>query len=90
MHHLSAPTQLHLIPFRKSEHLTKQSFANACSSYLNASFYGYLKFFTDGSKDPKGQSGIGIYIPEFEKGYGYRVGDFISILNRDGHNNNRS
>ena len=74
----------------KSEHLTKQSFANACSSYLNTSFDGYLNIFTDGSKDPKGQCGIGIYIPEFEKGYGYRVGDFISILNRDGHNNHRS
>ena len=63
----------------KSKHLNKQSFAQACLSYLNTSFYGYLKIFTDGSKDPKGQGGIGICIPEFEKGYGYRVSDFLSV-----------
>ena len=63
----------------KSEHVTKHRFAQACLSYLNTSYYGYLKIFTDGSKDPKGQCGIGIYIPEFEKGYGYRVSDFLSV-----------
>jgi len=37
----------------------------------------------------KGQCGIGIYIPEFDKRYGYRVSDFsISVLNRHDCNNN--
>ena len=63
----------------KSEHVTKHRFAQACLSYLNTSFYGYLKIFTDGSKYPKGPCGIVIYIPEFEKGYGYRVSDFLSV-----------
>ena len=53
--------------------------AKFCSSLLSTSYYGYLKIFTDGSKDPKGQCDIGIYIPEFEKGYGYRVSDFLSV-----------
>ena len=69
---------IHLLT-AKSEHLTKQSFAQACLSYLNTSFNGYMKIFTDGSKDPKGQGGIGIYITEFEKGYGYKVSDFLSV-----------
>jgi len=38
-----------------------------------------LEIFTDGSKESNGHCGIGIYIPEFGKRYGYRVSDHLSV-----------
>ena len=36
--------------------------------------------FTDGSKDiQNGHCGIGIYIPEFNQTYGYRLRNFVSV-----------
>lgn len=64
----------------KKEYPNEQSFAAYCQRYLETSFYGYVKIYTDGSKDPQnGHCGIGIYVPEFNKREGYRLNNFLSV-----------
>jgi len=46
---------------------------------ITLSKYFIFRYFTDGSKESKGHCGVGIYIPEFGKRYGYRVSDHLSV-----------
>lgn len=64
----------------KEDHPNDDGFAIHCKTYLKSAFYGFLHIFTDGSKNPQtGQCSIGIYIPEFQRTYGYRLNNFLSI-----------
>ena len=65
---------------KKKEHPNDLFFAAYCENYLNSSYYGFLKIFTDGSKEPSsGHCSIGIYIPEFKRKYKFRITNYLSI-----------
>ncbi|XP_035985721.1 uncharacterized protein LOC118559100 [Fundulus heteroclitus] len=49
------------------------------SIYIRQSFYSFLKIYTDGSKNSKGNVGIGIFIPEFNICICERLTDLLSI-----------
>ena len=64
----------------KKDHPDQQSFAIVCKKYLSSSYHGYIQIYTDGSKDiQNGHCGSGIYIPEFDQTYGYRLSNFLSV-----------
>ena len=54
----------------KKDHPDQQSFAIVCKNYLSSSYHGYIQ---------NGHCGIGIYIPEFNQTYGYRLSNFVSV-----------